>query len=605
MAGKDKFIFEASWEVCHKVGGIYTVVKSKAALLEEAYPNYFLIGPYFEANAETDFEEDELPHGFQEVFDELKGEGIICHFGKWQIKGKPKTILIDFQGYRNKTDNIKKMLWEKFQVDSLSANDEFNEATVWAAAVGRMIERFIQKKQERGQTDGQYVAHFHEWLAGAGLLYLKASDVKVGTIFTTHATMLGRTIAGMGRDLYGELENINPEQEAKNFGIMPKFTTERACAQKCEVFTTVSEITGIEAEKLLGRKPDVLVLNGLDIEKMPTYEEAAYKHRMNREKIHNFLRYYFMPYYYFDIDNTLLLFIVGRYEYKNKGIDLVIDALARLNERLKQEKSERTVICFFWIPREVHGVRNDISINKSAYSTLHAFVDDHMPHIKESIVTNIIKSGLKKIDSDTISHDIFDDEFKQNMKRLEVNFAKKGNPPLSTHNIPYEDQDAIIQNLLNKGIDNKEDDPVKAIFYPIYLTGVDGLTDLAYYDAMNACHLGLFPSYYEPWGYTPLECAALAVPSLTSDLGGFGRFLLQKTTGTEGIYVIRRYGREYNAYMNEFADILYKFTKFNANERVQQKIIAKKIADLADWKELIQNYFDAHNLAIKKVFGEK
>jgi glycogen(starch) synthase len=604
MDKQDKFIFEASWEVCHKVGGIYTVVKSKAALLEENYANYFLIGPYFEANAETDFEAEELPHGFKEVFEELKQEGIVCHFGRWQIKGKPKTILIDFQGYRANTDKIKTMLWDKFQVDSLGANGEFDEATVWSTAAGRFVEKFIQKKQERGQKDMHYVAHFHEWLSGAGLLYLKASEVKVGTIFTTHATMLGRTIAGMGRDLYGELDNINPDEEAKNFGIMPKHSTERACAQNTDVFTTVSEITGIEAEHLLGRKPDVLVLNGLDIEKMPTYEEAAYKHRVNREKIHNFLRYYFMPYYYFDIENTLLLFIVGRYEYKNKGIDLVIDALARLNEQLRAEKSKRTVICFFWIPREVHGVRNDISTNKAAYSTLKGFVDDHLPHIKENIVTNMIKSGIKKMDASQVGCDIFDEEFKSNVKRLELNFAKKGNPPLSTHNIPYEDQDAIIQNLRAKGVDNKEDDPVKAIFYPIYLTGVDGLTDLSYYDAMNACHLGMFPSYYEPWGYTPLECAALAVPSLTSDLGGFGRFLLQKTTGTEGIYVIRRYGREYNAYIKEFADILHKFAKFNAKERVQQKILAKELANLADWKELISNYYDAHDLAIKKVFGD-
>jgi len=603
---QDRFIFEASWEVCHKVGGIYTVVKSKAALLDEAYPNYFLIGPYFQDKAEAEFEEENLPHGFQEVFDDLKDEGIVCHFGRWQIKGKPKTILLDFEGYRGQADQIKKDLWESFQVDSLGANGEFDEAIAWATAAGRFIEHFIQKKDERNENGMRYVAHFHEWLAGAGLLYLKKSPVTVGTVFTTHATMMGRTIAGGGRDLYGEINNksINPDDEGKNLGIMPKYSMEKACAQQVDCFTTVSEITGIEAEYLLGRKPDVLVLNGLDIEKMPTYEEAAYRHRINREKVHNFLRYYFLPYYYFDIEDTLLLFIVGRYEYKNKGIDLVIDALARLNEKMKTEKSKRSVICFFWVPREVHGVRSDISTNKAAYMTLKGFVDDHMPHIKENIVTNMIKSGIKKLDINSVGCDIFDDEFKSNVKKLELNFAKKGNPPLSTHNIPYENQDAIIQNLLAKGLDNKEDDPVKVIFYPIYLTGVDGLTDLAYYDAMNACHLGLFPSYYEPWGYTPLECAALAVPSLTSDLGGFGRFLLQKTTGTEGIYVIKRFGREYNDYMNEFADILFKFAHFNAKERVQQKILAKELANYADWKELIKNYFDAHDLAIEKAFGK-
>ncbi|MBN1544830.1 hypothetical protein JW898_05215 [Candidatus Woesearchaeota archaeon] len=603
MGNQDRFVFEASWEVCHKVGGIYTVVKSKAALLNAAYPNYFLIGPYFKDLADLEVNEETLPHGFQEVFDELRNEGIVCHFGRWQIKGSPRVILIDFSGYWPRKDAIKKMLWDKFQVDSLFAGGDYDEAIVWSSAAGRFIERFIQKKQERGENNFKYVAHFHEWLSGGGLLHLKNSGVKVGTVFTTHATMLGRTIAGSGRDLYDELEGINPEAEAKNSGIQAKHTTEMACAQNADVFTTVSEITGIEAEHLLGRKPDVLVLNGLDIEKLPTYEEAAYKHRLNREKIHNFLRYYFLPYYYFDIEDTLLLFIVGRYEFKNKGIDLVIQALARLNERLKKEESKRSVICFIWIPRDVHGVRNDISINKSAYSTIRGFVDEHIPRIEENIVTNIIKSGLKKIDVSAIGNDIFDDEFKHNIKKLEVNFAKQGNPSLSTHNIPNEYDDIIIRTLTETGLDNKEDDPVKVIFYPIYLSGVDGLTDLSYYDAMNACHLGLFPSYYEPWGYTPLECAALAVPSMTSDLGGFGRFLLQKTTGNSGIYVLKRYKRDMEDVMKEFTDVLYKFAKFNANERVQQKILAKELANLADWKELIVNYFNAHDLAIKKAFG--
>ncbi|MBW2972016.1 glycogen/starch synthase [Candidatus Woesearchaeota archaeon] len=604
MSNQDRFVFEASWEVCNKVGGIYTVVKSKAALLNEAYPNYFLIGPYFQDKAELELAEDTLPHGFQEVFDELKNEGIVCYFGRWQIKGNPKTVLIDFSGYWKNKDAIKKRLWDEYQIDSLFASGDFDEAAVWATAAGRFIERFIQKKQERGENNFKYVAHFHEWLAGFGLLYLKSSPVKIATVFTTHATMLGRTVAGMGRNLYEELESIHPDDEARALGVQPKHLTEKACVANVDVFTTVSEITGIEAEHLLGRKPDVLVLNGLDIGKLPTYEEAAYKHRLNREKIHNFLRYYFLPYYYFDIEDTLLLFIVGRYEYKNKGIDLVIESLAKLNEMMKKEGSKRSVICFFWIPRDVHGVRNDISINKSAYSTLRDFVDEHTPHIQENIVTNIIKSGsMKKLDMTAIGCDIFDDDFKKNIKKLEVNFAKKGNPPLSTHNIPNEFEDAIISNLINTGLDNKEDDPVKVIFYPIYLTGVDGLTDLAYYDAMNACHLGLFPSYYEPWGYTPLECGALGVPSLTSDLGGFGRFLLQKTTGTSGIFVLKRFKRPREDVINEFADVLHRFAKFNASERVQQKILAKELANLADWKELVKHYFEAHDLAIKKVFG--
>jgi glycogen(starch) synthase len=601
MANQDKILFELSWEVCHKVGGIYTVVKSKAALINSAYPNYFLIGPYFDEFANVDFIEESPSAPFGEVFEELKKEGIVCHFGRWQVKGYPRTILIDFSGYWSRKNEIKGNLWNDYKIDSIYSSGEFDEAIIWATAAGRLIELFIQKKTQQG-NNFKYIAQCHEWLAGAALLYLKKKEVKIATVFTTHATMLGRTIAGAGRNLYDELEQISPDREAYNYGVQDKHLTEKACALNTDVFTTVSEITGIEAEHLLGRKPEVLVLNGLDIERLPTYEETAYEHRINREKVHEFLRYYFLPYYYFDIEDTALFFIVGRYEFKNKGIDIMIDALARLNEKLKKEGGTRTVVCFIWIPRDVHGVRNEISINKTSYLTLKEFLVEHLPMIQTNIVTNIIKTGTIK-SAQELSVDLFSPEFIHQVKRLEINFAKKGNPPLSTHNIPYEYDDAIIKRLLETGLDNKQDDRVKVIFYPIYLSGVDGLTDLAYDDAMNACHLGLFPSYYEPWGYTPLECAALAVPSLTSDLGGFGRFLLQHTKGDSGIFVLKRYKRDINAVTDDFAEILYKFAKFNAQERVQQKIIAKDLATLADWKLLIKNYFDAHDLAIKKVYG--
>ncbi|MBW2964659.1 glycogen/starch synthase, partial [Candidatus Woesearchaeota archaeon] len=254
MANQNKFVFEASWEVCHKVGGIYTVVKSKAALLNDACPNYFLVGPYFQEMAEAEFEEDTLPHGFGEAFDELKKEGIICHFGHWLIKGNPKTILIDFFQFRSKTNDIKGWLWDNYKVDSLGSSGDFDEAVVWAYAAGKMIEKVIRKKEARGENDTRFVAHFHEWLAGTGLLYLKKCGVKIGTIFTTHATMLGRTVAGMGRDLYEQLENINPDEEAKALGVQSKHLTEKACATTTDVFTTVSEITAIEAEHLLSRK---------------------------------------------------------------------------------------------------------------------------------------------------------------------------------------------------------------------------------------------------------------------------------------------------------------------------------------------------------------
>ncbi|MBW2999774.1 glycosyltransferase [Candidatus Woesearchaeota archaeon] len=597
---KSDYLFEVSWEVCNKVGGIYTVVKSKAALLKEKYNNYFLVGPYFKEKAINEFVQENPPWELQEVFEELKNEGLICYYGYWQIKGEPKTILIDFNAFAERKNQIKEKLWENYKIDSLNSGWDFEEPMVWSAAVCRLLEIFSSKHSSK-----KIVAHFHEWLAGFGLLCLKMANANIATVFTTHATMLGRTIASAGERLYDMLENLDPEKEAYARGVQDKFTTERACAQNCDVFTTVSEITGMEAEKILGRKPDVLVLNGLDIERFPTFEVTSIKHRENREIIREFVTYHFFPHYYFDLENTLIFFIVGRYEYKNKGIDIFIRALAKLNDRMKEEGSKKSIVVFFWIPRDVQRVKDELSKNKINFDQFQHFVRKNSDKIQFRILDDIMKCSVDdlKQPEGLYKDGLFDKEFMIEAKRLKINFAKVGNPLLVTHDMPNEWNDAIIRGFVETGLDNKEDDKVKVVFYPVYLTGVDGLLDLPYYDAIMGCHLGLFPSYYEPWGYTPLEAAALGVPSLTTDFGGFGRFLMQKGVHDSGVFILKRFGKTDDEAVEHFTELMYKFTKLDEKRRVKEKMKAKELSNLADWKELVNNYYEAHNLAIEKKWG--
>ena len=419
--------------------------------------------------------------------------------------------------------------------------------------------------------------------------------------------MLGRSICGNDRNLYEILDTINPDQEAKQYGVMDKHSTEKACATAVDAFTTVSEITGLEAEKLLGRKPDVLVLNGLDIEKFPTFEETSIKHRQNRDIIRSFIAYHFFPHYYFELEQTIILFIVGRYEFKNKGIDIFIKALGKLNERMKAEGHRKTVVAFFWIPRDVHGAKAELSANKASYLQINEYLNRNIKHIQQRLMHWIMRCDADALleGEHSITEQLFDTEALQGLRRLRMNFSKVGNPLIVTHNLPNEEQDIIIKNLLAEGLDNKEDDRVKAIFYPVYLTGIDGLIDLPYYEAIMGCHLGVFPSYYEPWGYTPLESAALGVPALTTDLGGYGRFLLASKAPDKGVFVLRRMGKSQEEVIEQFSEILYNFAELSEKGRVQQKIAAKDVSGLADWKELISNYFTAHNLAVQKVWGKK
>ncbi|MFC1691260.1 glycogen/starch synthase [Nanoarchaeota archaeon] len=598
---KPDYIFEASWEVCNKVGGIYTVVKSKAALVNEQADNYYLVGPYFEEKAREEIVEEQPCEELCAIFKELEKEGIKCYHGKWLIKGEPKVILIDFQNLKGRANEFKKFMWDNYGIDSLNSSWDFEEPMIWSYCVARIVQMFM--KEKKNDSNNKMVLHGHEWLAGFSILFAKNWGVNIGTVFTTHATMLGRSIAGCGRDLYGIIESINPEQEAYSLGVQDKFLTERACANTAEVFTTVSEITGMEAEKLLGRKPDVLLLNGLDAERFPTFEECAIKHRENRDVIREFVEYYFFPHYTFDLKETLFYFIVGRYEYKNKGLDIFIKALANLNNRLKAEKNKKNIVVFLWIPRDHHGAKGELSINKSNYYQMKEFIQRYNVALKSRIMIDLLNAEAKAFnDPEQFSlTGLFDKDFLMEAKKQRINFAKKGNPLLVTHELSFEQDDAIIKGLVETGLDNKEDDKVKVIFYPVYLTGVDGLIDLPYYDAIMGCHFGVFPSYYEPWGYTPLESAALGVPSLTTDLGGYGRFMMAKGETNNGVFVLKRMAVTEEETVNHFTEILYNFTNLTEKQRVQQKIKAKELSALADWNEFIKNYFNAYSIAISKL----
>ncbi|MBD3164386.1 glycosyltransferase [Candidatus Woesearchaeota archaeon] len=587
---ESEFLFELSWEVCNKVGGIYTVVMSKAALMKKSFRNYFLVGPYFKEKSGLEFEEESLPKELEKPFRQLSKKGIKCHFGKWKVKGEPCTILIEFDSLKKEKDNIKKFFWDAYKIDSLNAGWDFEEPMLWSYAAALLLEKFMENEKTKASCQ------CHEWMSSFALLYLKAKKAGIGTVFTTHATMLGRAFAGNNYDLYESMGKINPQEEAYKLKIEAKFLTEKAAAKHCHVFTTVSETTAIEAEHFLGRKPDVLVLNGLDIKKFPTIEETSIKHITVREKIREFLSYYFFPYYTFDLSHNLIYFIVGRYEFRNKGIDIFIKALGKLNQRLKQEESARTVSAFFWIPASSSGIRTEMLENKNYYRHIKNFVDYKSDEIINKIVSSILSQ--KKLSATNI----FDEEFREHMKKDIVHFRRKGSVPLSTHYMD-EENDAMINALRKNNLNNAEEDKVKAIVYPVYLNGMDEMLNLNYYDAMAGCHLGVFPSYYEPWGYTPLEAAALGVASITTDLAGFGRFIQkkQKKKKNKGIFVLERAGLNEDENSAKLADMMYSYAKLSRNDRVLNKTIAKNLASLADWSILIKNYVEAHNLAVKKI----
>ncbi len=593
METKADYYFEVSWEVCNKVGGIYTVITSKIIPVIKYYKqNYYAIGPYFPGRKQEEFKEKLPPDYLKDIFERMHKIGIMCHFGSWAIEEEPNTILVDYSNYQYKLNEIKTNNWNKFKIDSLNTQyHDYDEPLVWATCSGILLEEIKNSLKNK-----KIAVQCHEWLAGGALLYLKYKNVKIGTVFTTHATILGRTLAANHVDLYGLLSKFKPDEEAYKFGIQAKHLTEKACAQNADIFTTVSDITGIEATYFLGKKPDLLLPNGLDVQSFPTFDDASVKHKLLKAKIKRFLLSYFFPYYQFDLDETLFFFLSGRYEFHDKGIDVFIKALKKLDEDLKNNHPEKTIVSFIFVPAGVKDIKPELIENRSFLEDIDDSVHDIIEELKDRIIYGIISK--KEIDEEFLLGKTL---LRETDKKV-IRFSREGNPPLSTHNLYNEENDEIIRNLKANNLNNTKENRVKVIFYPIYLNGADRLMDLNYYEAIMACHLGVFPSYYEPWGYTPLEAGALGIASITTDLAGFGRYVQKVTDGkkNQGTYVLDRLNKSEDEIVDGLFKMFIEFSNSSKQDRIENKIRAKRLADTADWNLMIENYLKAHNLAVEK-----
>lgn len=582
-------IFEISWEVCNKVGGINTVLKSKARCVVNKYnENYFMIGPLIENKIKGNFVQTTVPLFLKNVFEKLKEQEIFCSFGKWLIDGKPNVILIDTSKFNRRNAEFKKRYWDLYKIDSLNSDFyDYDVPIMFSTAAGILINE-IEKS-----IDEKIIVHCHEWLSGGAALYLKMINSRVPIVFTTHATMLGRTISGHGIDLYDIIDQIDDEKEAYKYGVHTKHQTEKALAKISDVFTTVSEITAFESEKLLKRKPDVVLPNGIDTSR-ESIEELLIKHSEIREKMRFFLMYHFYPHYYFDLEQSLNFYIACRYEFRTKGIDIFIDALADLNDQLIAEKSEKTIIAFFFIPAGAEVIKENIIENKEIVKDL----VDKISSEKETIFNRIIRYSLGE--QEISKRNLFSSNLINEINKTLLSIKKDGLPEICTHKLNNENQDPIINRLKQKNLINSPESKVKVIFYPTYLTGSDGLLNLDYNEVIIGSHLGVFPSRYEPWGYTPVEAAMNGVPAITSDFSGFGRFILSSHLENKGIFVLKQANRTYEERVKQLSNLMYHIAHLKRHDRIDLKFKAREIAKTVSWDKLIENYFKAYELALNK-----
>ncbi len=584
-------LLEIAWEVCRKVGGIYTVMRSKAATMVERWGDrYFLMGPYDAEGAALEFEPLDLGEVLGPTLEALAQRGLNYRFGRWLIKGYPKVVLVDLQPVHQRLDELKYVFWKDTGISLPSGDGETDDAVAFAHLVTELLAVQV------GRCPNQpVVAHFHEWMASAAVPVVRKMRLPVAVVFTTHATLLGRYLCATWPDFYERLPWINPDHEAGIRQIHHRYAIERAAAQGAHVFTTVSDVTSREAEHLLKRKADLVTPNGLDVERFAALHEFQNLHAHYKERIHRFVRGHFFGSYVFDLDKTLYFFIAGRYEYQNKGFDLFVEALYRLNGHLKYVASDKTVVAFIIVPAAVKNVNVDVLNNAVLLDELRRLCDD----IKEDVGRRMFDVAATGNMPDP-RHLLSDQEIVR-LKRMLFTRRRSTLPPIVTHTMERDDEDLILCHLRHRRLFNAPDDRVKVVYHPAFITATNPLFGMDYDQFVRGCHLGIFPSCYEPWGYTPAECTVLGVPSATSNLSGFGTFIASEVPDhtRRGIYVIDRRHKDPEGVLDELAQVLIDFCEFDRRERIQLRNRTERLSELLDWAQLGQVYGRAHDLALK------
>lgn len=532
------WLFEVSWEVCNKVGGIHTVISSKAAQAMAAFDGrYVAIGPLLDRN--PGFKPCDPPEDIRPALERLKAWGVETAAGQWDIPGRPWVLLIGFRNAFPAHDKLLFQLWNDYGVDSMAGGWDYIEPVLYSTAAAMAIKEIAEDVEDEASV----FAHFHEWMSGAGVLHLKKHAPGVSTVLTTHATMLGRAMSGAGVDIYRQLEEIEPSQQAKAFGVTAKHSMESVSAREADCFTTVSNITRLEASNLLGTNPSVITVNGFNLKGFAEPETVAKTRATSRKRLldlaANFLERDLDP------DKTLLVATSGRYEFHNKGIDLLLDGLGDLDEALAKENGEVTVVAFLLVSCGYAG---------------------------------------------------FSDEARRRLKQERYDIEKYAG--ISTHHLGDADHDPVVLKCRERDLDNSPENSCCVIFIPVYLDGNDGVLNLEYYDALAGMDLTVFPSFYEPWGYTPMESAAFAVPTVTSDRAGFGQWVMEKhPDGHPGVHVINRLEDDYETSRENLARFLADFTRWTAGERESRSREARAIAEEASWVHFYPRYIEAYEAA--------
>ena len=587
---------ECAWEACNQVGGIYTVLRSKVPTMVEKFgDNYCLVGPYIHANVATEFEEiKEIVGPFSRAAAKMREMGFDVHYGKWLVTGRPKIVLLDPHCVFDRLGDIKYQLWEHHHINTPDDN-LINEVI----AFGFLTKIFVELVSGFKTKSQNYIAHFHEWMAAIPIPEIRKANLPLSIMFTTHATILGRYLAMNDPEFYNHLPFFDWLQESKNFNIEAQVRIERAAAHGSHVFTTVSEVTAVECQYLLGREPDIVTPNGINIERFHVLHEFQNLHQKYKESIHQFVMGHFFNNYTFDLDKTLYFFTSGRFEFRNKGFGLSLEALARLNYMMQKNHIDITVVMFFITKQPYHSINPEVLQSRAVMEELRQTCQS----IERQVGSRLFYESASIPDNKLPQlSDYVDDYWRLRFRRTLQTWKSDRLPPVVTHNLINDTDDPILLFLRSSNLVNNASDKVKIVYHPDFIVPANPLWGIEYDQFTRGCNLGIFPSYYEPWGYTPLESIARGVPAVTSNLSGFGDFVLQNINNPEekGILVIDKVKNTFHESAQQLADAMFKFVKQSRRERVEMRNKSEASSVSFDWNLLVKYYDKAYFLSIQR-----
>uniref|UniRef100_A0A3Q3ABA6 Glycogen [starch] synthase n=1 Tax=Kryptolebias marmoratus TaxID=37003 RepID=A0A3Q3ABA6_KRYMA len=584
---EDAVLFEIAWEVANKVGGIYTVIQTKARMTAEEWgENYFLVGPYVESNVRTQVELIEPTNPvLKSTIDKMNSSGCKIYFGRWLIEGSPYVVLIDVGFTAWSLDRWKSELWEHCGIGVPWFDREANDAVLFGFLTAWLLGEYAAQSEDSPHV----VAHFHEWLAGLGLVLCRQRQLPIATVFTTHATLLGRYLCAGSVDFYNNLAKFNVDKEAGDRQIYHRYCLERAAAHCAHVFTTVSQITAIEAEHLLKRKPDIITPNGLNVKKFSAMHEFQNLHAQSKSRIQEFVRGHFYGHLDFNLDKCLFLFIAGRYEFSNKGADIFLEALARLNYLLRVNHSDVTVIAFFIMPARTNNFNVETlkgqAVRKQLWDTAQTVKERFGKKLYDSLLVGQLPDVSKMLDKEDFTI----------MKRAIFATQRQSQPPVCTHNMLEDSSDPILNCVRRIGLFNSSADRIKVvfiiiIFHPEFLSSTSPLLPMDYEEFVRGCHLGVARS----WGFLPSRptCQESVV------LDFIVPFLLT------GIYILDRRYKGVDESCNQLTSFLFQFCKQSRRQRIIQRNRTERLSDLLDWRYLGRFYIAARHMALAKAFPD-